>query len=526
MIRNTFFVLTALLIFASCRKKVEWDSNWVLALFQQELNLSKLENDSTLINDNGFYHVQLSRTLVDLDLTNFVKIPDTTIAYTKYLQLGAITINPGFEFMNSVEDHVLQLQDIELKRIHLIGGKIEVALENPVGTAVDIQLILPGATKNGQVLSKNLTIGPKQGGQNGVVNTVLDLSGYEIDLSGTGGTSFNKLQSQVVIKTSLNGTAVTVTNQDGFVVNAKFKDLNISYARGYFGSRIIQETEDFNLDVLKMVQSGVIDIPSTNIRFNIQNGIKMDLAAQLNFLKSTNTANNALQLQGGIIGNNVHVPSATGDWSSYTPGNYSFQFTSSNSNIEQFIEHLGHQYDLNYQLRLNPWGNTTGGWNEIFASSKLRVGLEIDMPLAIGANALVLKDTIDLSIDMSKDKTHISNGILVIEYQNAFPISGNLAVTFLDGQNQVIGNTAMSNGIQSSAFGTLMFNNLQYTKDQVEIPLSKDLLGKMDQIKKAVISAHLNSTNDATANYTMVQIPYGAFLRLKAHAKFVLNTKL
>ena len=525
MKKTTFFLLAALVAFSSCRKKVDWDSDWVLALFQDELTLSKLDNDSTLINDNGYYHVNLSRTLVDLDLANFVTIPDTTISYTKYLNFLSITINPGFEFMNSVEEHLLNLQDIQLKRIQLTSGFIEVKLENPVATPVDITLILPGAIKNGQPLTKILTIGAKTNGQNGIVESVLDLSGYDVDLSGNGGASYNRLQSKVIIKTSTEGSPVTVTNQDGFVVNAKFKDLKVSYARGYFGSRTIQEVDDFKIDQLKMVQSGYVDIPSTQVRFNISNGLKVDIAAQINQLKSTNQSNSIVNLTGGIMNNNVHVPSATGNWSSFTPGNYSFQFTSTNSNVEQFIENLGHLYDVAYQLKLNPWGNTTGGWNEIYTNSRLRVGIEVDMPLSIGMNNLVLKDTIKLDVSMSKDKTHLSEGRLVVQYENAFPVGATLAVTFLDVNHQIVGHTNTMQGIQSSAFGTLTQNNLVYSKGQFEVPMSKEVVGRLSDIKYAILTAHMNTTNDIASSYSMVQIPYGAFLKLKAHAKFVLNTK-
>ncbi len=524
MIKNTGIALLLIIAVWGCRKKVEWESNWVLPLFHHELKLDKLENDSTLVKDGGYYSVQLRRQLIDLNLSNFVSIPDTLIEYVKYLQLTNLQVPPGFEFMNTVQEHRLELQDLQLKNISLASGRIEFSLENPIETSIHIKLILPGVERNGTTLERDYVIGPKTASGNGKISSTIDLTNFRMNLKGIVGNAFNILQSKIIIRTSEAGDPILVTNQDGFVVKARFKDIKLNYAKGYFGNKTFRDIQDFDFDLMRIIQSGTVDLPSTQVKFNIENGIKVDVAAKLDALVSTGAVA-SVPMTGSVMGNTIHIQSATNSGGSLQPYRKSIVFNSSNSNVESFIANLGYKYNINYELKINPFGNLTGGWNEIFENKGIKVGLEVDMPLVIGLNQLVLQDTVPLNVEMTKDKTHVEDGELIIAFENAYPISIGLVLKFLDANNQLIGITNMNDFMPSSVTGTLFSNHLRYAKGELKIPMKSEIVQRISEVKKIVITAKVNTTDNLDGSYNSVQIPYGAFLRLKARAKFQLNTK-
>ena len=49
-------------------------------------------------------------------------------------------------------------------------------------------------------------------------------------------------------------------------------------------------------------------------------------------------------------------------------------------------------------FQINPGGNVSGGYDELFPNSRLKVNLKATMPLSIGVNDLIIKDTFDLKL--------------------------------------------------------------------------------------------------------------------------------
>ncbi len=522
-----FSTLLIVFIFLSCRKeKASWNSNWVLPLVNDSLDVSKFVNDSTLEINSGLYYLNLKRNLYNFSLTDIVKIPDTTIDRTTSLAILSLNVNPGFEFYNTIEEHVLNLQDLELKLIQLNNGVIEFELENPVGTGIYITIELPGATKNGVTLSETFFINGGSQSNPGKIKKVIDLNGYRLDLTGQNGNSFNKLQSRVKIKSDPNGTSVNVTNTHFFRIKAKFKDVKLEYARGYFGSKILQDTTSFNLKELNKIVGGTIDIANANVKLIIENGIKVGGSGSIGFVKNTNYLGNSVLLTGGGINNVFTIDQPLGSFSTLQPTTKEFIFNAGNSNVEQFLENLGAANEIAYKFHINPWGNNTGGWNEVFPQSRLRLAIEAQMPLAIKMDALTIRDTFEMNINQSKDKTHLESGVLQVDLDNAFPFSGQLKLLFLDATGNVIEVVNGTQNIESSLYGTPNNQGLMHKKSSVEVPLNSDVIDKINSVKSIVVEAVFNTPDPSSSTNQMVGIPANAYLGIKAKAKFQLKMKI
>ncbi|MGB0914572.1 MAG: hypothetical protein ACPGVI_00800, partial [Crocinitomicaceae bacterium] len=428
-----YFTLALIVLsIVSCKKnKTVWDTDWSAPLINDTLSLKNLVNDSTISEVGGFYELDLDRTLFDLNLGELIEIPDTTIS-EEFIFAATINLSPGFSFVNSTEEHGLDVDELQLKTIILKEGFIDVKVANPLGTTTIFNVELPGVTKDGITFSNQYSAPPGSNASPGIVEETIDLSGYRMDLTGISGGEFNVLKSQITVSTDPNGPSVPISPAEITKVDATFRGVKVDYARGYFGNKVFSDTSIVDLEALDVVESGALDLPNTSIVFKIENGIKVNAEGNLLTVANENNVANVVSLSNAQIGSSFNIDPATGTWDALVPSEKTIEFNSVNSNIESYLENLGNSHEIGYKIQLNPWGNVTGGWDEIFSSSRLKVKLEANMPLTIGVDDLVLRDTFKLDFSQNEENTNVKSGELLIQASNAFPFSGEIIVFMLD----------------------------------------------------------------------------------------------
>lgn len=506
---------------SSCKKEATvWESDWNAPLVNDTLSLQNLVNDSTLSVSNGYYAVDLTRNLFDLSVNELVQIPDTTIA-KNYISAVNFEVAPGTTFAGSVETYDLQLQDAQLKQITLKEGFIDIRLENPIETITYFIIKLPKVTKDGTTFLQVIPVPPASNGVRGVKEEIIDLSGWTMDLTGENGGSYNKLLADFSAVTDNNGPSAIITDQDVTKVKATFRDVRIFYAHGYFGSVVVSDTTTLKLNELALYQSGLLDISNLSLNFEVENGVKVGALANINLVSNTNALGNTINLAGTNIGNNITINPATGSWDNLSPSNTNVTFNSSNSNIESYFENLGVTHEVGYRFELNPWGNVSGGWDQVFPESKINVKLKAQMPLSIGMEDLVLQDTFDLVLNQDPEKTRIVSGDLILKAKNGFPFDANITL-FLMGENNALLHTIYgSEIIESSQYGILDMNtNVLVQPSEVIFSLSKDVIGNINDVEKVIVRAEMNSPDPITGLNQQMLIPENAFIEVKLKSNF------
>lgn len=525
MKRIALLLLLTLLIFSCKKEDTVWDTDWSAPLINDTLSLNHLVNDSTLDISGGNYVVDLYRTLFDLNVADFVKIPDTTIEQT-FVFSGSLNLSPGFSFVNSVEEHDMNLPGIQLKEVVLKEGYIDVRVENPLPTTTIFTVQLPGVTKNGVTFSNTYYAPPGSQSNPGVTTETINLSGYTLVLTGVSGGESNLLRSVVTVSTDPAGNSVTITPQDITRVKATFRDVGINYARGYFGNELVSDTSEVNLDIMNAVVSGMIDLPATNIVFEITNGIKVGAEGNILVASNTNAQGNTVNLTGGQMGSSFYIDPATGAWSTLNPSVKSITFNSSNSNIEQYLENLGSKHTLGYSMQLNPWGNVSGSYDELFPNSRLTIKMRAQLPLMIGLDDLVLRDTFDITLNQDPEKTHVKSGELILKASNGFPINGSVKILLVNQNNNVISTIIGSQDLQSSLYGTFdTAKNIYICDSEIHFVLTEDAVGQINDVKKIILETAFNTVNPANNQNEQMNIPAGAFLGVKLKSKFVTENR-
>lgn len=520
---NRILIIATLALLAlSCKKKATvWDTDWNMPLINDTLFVDDFVNDSTIQEDPGGYYVLgLDRTLFELGINDFVEIPDTTIQEEFTLAVPSITITPGFSFVNSTEEHELLLNDIQLRKILLKQGKIEMTVKNPIETKAIFTVQLPGVEKDGIPFLYTFTAPAATNTGAGLTSQTIDLEGYEIDLSGLAGTSYNKLQSNITVTSDPLGPSVTMTSSDVTIVDATFKDVKLDYAQGYF-KYAFSDTIQRYFKELDIYNSGILDLPSTSVAFEVENGMKLGAEGLLTFLNGTNSTGGAMGLSNSQIGSSFNIDPATGSWGTLTPSVKTLNFNGSNSNVAQFIENLPSTFNLGYSIDLNPWGNISSGWDEVFPNSRLKLGLKVDMPLMVGMNDLALRDTFALTLEQDFTQTHVESGRFVLDLDNAFPVGGEVQLILLDENDQtleVVSGSTPANGGQFGQYDALA--DLFHANSTVYFDLDEETVTKLNQLEKVIVHVKMNTTDPTSGTSQQMMIPIGAYLGIKLRAEF------
>lgn len=516
-------------VLVSCRKeKAAWESNWTLPLVNDTLDLKNLVTDSILgVNGSGFYQLEINRNIFDVQLADYIEIPDTTVSQ-QYAISGSLNVTAGTSFVNNNKDHNFDLQGAQMKKVRISTGSIKVSVESPIETKTIFTVKLPKAKKNGQAISQTFHAPPGTNENPSVVSNTIDLAGYELDLTGSTGGGFNLLQSQMIIQTDPDGDAVSVNNTDTSKFIIEMKGIRLDYGRGYFGNLVIEDTTDLYVDFLNKITAGNLNLPATSIAFIISNGIKVAGKATLNTLSNTNEiTGNTVALSHPQLGLPFTIEQATGTWDAFFASIRTLLFTSSNSNVEQFIENLGAKQKINFKVELNPQGNTSAGWDEFFPNSKLQVLMKAQMPLSAALTNLTIQDTFAINLANDTEKTHIASGKIKLGVSNAFPLQGEVRMFLLNEANQVVETILGSSEIMSSVYGTApVSGELQKANSTIYFDLNQQTLNQLDQIKKIVVRVVLNTPNPTTQTSDFVTIPEGAYVGLKVNTSFQLENRL
>lgn len=517
------FIVAAALLVGCKREQAVWQSDWQLPLLNDTLTLNQLEDSGYVTVNGGYYELSLDRTLYEVKLSDIVEIPDTTIkgSYPVSINLG---VPPGASFITDTKVTVLDLDDAELKKIRIKSGGVNLRLKNPIEGDVQVIMQFPGVTLNGVTYS-NTFITPAGTNENpGIYTNYFDLSGYEMDLRGPNSDLYNRFQSKIQIKNP-NSTTLQVTTQDTVKYEATFSGVVLDYARGYFGSKIFTDTLTETIDFFNKITDGVIDLPASNLQLEIENGVKLNAKAKITTISNTNNQQSTVDLTHPMIGNWLTINSATGNEQNLNPSVTTLTFDGGNSNMEQYLENHGAKNTIGFEMQLNPWGNVSGGWDEIFPQSALKVKLKGDMPLAIGLDNVVLRDTFDFSFQQNLDESHVSSGVIWLKATNAFPLSAQVTLYLMDANGGVIGTLNASDIVASSVYGQVV-NGILQKQSYVEFDIQESITSQLNDVKQLAMKVTMNTPNAMTNQSEQVQIPEGAFFGVKVGAKLKLEAHI
>lgn len=413
------------LLFVSCKKEpTTWNAWNAVPIADGRLHLHDLITDTTItIGADLAYRLTGTYRLLEFDPTAYITIPDTSIIRDLSIPI-TISVMPGGEFINDIEETKFTDIDAELTELKIHTGKIAYTISNTVPEDLIVTYEIPGSLLNGNPLKYIRTV-PAGTPTNPTVTTGdVILDGAFVNLRGTNGNDYNIIQSQVKVQVSPTGSTVTVGPSNVIRVEVEYKDMVPEYVRGYFGNlATTEQSAGDTLELFKSILAGSILIDEAYANLKISNGIGADAQVNILSLEGKNSKlGTSTALNHSVVGNPMNFNRSQENGGNPIAWNTNIAINHTNSNITSFVGMLPDLMAYQVSFELNPLGNISGHNDFYYKGYPFAVDLEIDAPLKAGINGLILFDTLSIQ-NIGELDQWVETAILDCEISNAFPIS-------------------------------------------------------------------------------------------------------
>lgn len=493
MKKNTLFlVIVAVLAFSCKKEETRWDTAWEAPLVYGHLTINDMiPAEYTETNSDGYLSLVIHEPVFSFSIDTLIELPDTTVIEKTAIGIPSIEVTPSF-IQESVYDQAWNLGDIELKKVIIGAGVIETKMENIWPGKTSLTLEMPNVTREGEAFEH---IYYMEAGSAEVPSTdeaIFDMSNYHMDLRGVDGLDYNTLGVNVTIESNEETDSYVITSVDSNTIGFTFRDMVPQYAMGYFGQYMFTDTMSMSLPPFKKVVAGSIDLDSIDMTLTVKNGFNLIAQAKITKLTGINTRNNNLsELDFPNKNTTLNIDPASGGLYDYVPSEYPLVVNNTNSNILEFLENLSDSLLVGYEMKINPFGNTTGGTDEFFPNSKMELFLDGEFPMNLGANDLTIQDT--FNIDWTNPGNIEANeASIMVSYQNGFPMGADSKFYLLDEAGVIIDSIIGSNAIQSGIYTEETFETTA-TAGNVTFSLTENQLTSLELASKVVMRIIFNS---------------------------------
>lgn len=488
--KQTLFILSAIVLLASCKKeKTSWTTDWSAPLVHGELTLNDLiPPEYSTTNSDNYLSIIYNETAVGISLDTLVTLPDTSITNKTALAFPVVTVNPGFTWSDAY-DQLYDLGDIEIKKVICKGGTVTFTLRSPWPGKTLMTMDFPKIIKDGVPFLKSYPLEAGSQANPSIEVDAIDMSGYLMDLTGVSGDLFNTLSGTFILESNETSLTYDVTNQDSVEYEVAFSDVQVDYAQGYFGTHFISDTTSFGLSFMDKILSGTIDIDSIDMTLKIKNGFNLVALAKITLLRGINSkTGSTVDLTFPDLGNSLNINPATGEFYNWQYSEYPLSINNSNSNIAAFIENMSDSIMVGYEIHINPYGNVTGGNDEIFPGSTFDLDVDGEFPVDFGANALTLTDTFDFSYAGNSSYTG-EGATITLAYVNGFPLGATATIYMLDETDAVLTTITGTSAINSGLYNSTDYSTTPTSGDVIFTLSSGDILNLEATKRMALIVA-------------------------------------
>jgi len=434
---------------------------------------------------------------------------------------------PNQSIVNQTNDVTFSFNDRKFTYIDARSGFLHISISNSVPQPLYLQYTLVGAfNKLGQPLTEYTTVGQATANGPAVVDTLLDITGYSINLTGKNGSSFNTYTQRVITNLDSTGQTQHITLADS--LNVKYELINIkpNYIKGYMGRDTVTTIDSSAFNFLSLFKSGSLDLQSVNMNFSVSNDIGVDGRIKINSLKAISPINGTKVLTSTLLGQPLNIKRAT-DFP-LTPAVTTYSLNNSNSNIKDLLGILPNQLDYDIQVKTNVNGNTNQYRDFAYLQSGLTVSLNAEVPLSLIANNLILKDTIQFNLANTQTNVNgISDGIINVIAENKYPIGAVLTLIVYDGSWVPLDTLAFNKTI-SAGLTDATCRVRQPVQSVLQEYVDDNRMNKLKQGQHAVVTADFSTVSGSPScngQHLKIYSDYTIGITLSAKFNYKVNTK-
>lgn len=445
----------------------------------------------------------------------------------------AIARFPAQDLISSAQEITQTIADRKFTFVECKTGQLDVEFKSSIQEKIRLTYQLKGAyNKFGRGINAVTDIFPALPGQTQTVRQSYDLSGYSIALTGTDGSKFNTYTQIIIARIDSSGILREITSSDSVEISYTLRNIRPNYIKGYAGRDTIKFNGSSPFDVARIFSNSApnaIDFQEAKLSIGIENGLGLEANAKINFLKGTNIGGNQITLTDfsptPVIGNLLTVLRAR-DFP-LRPTSQRFEVNSSSSNVKDFITNLPNKIDYDVEIKTNPRGNLQTYDNFAYSDSRLKVNLDLTIPLKVKANNLVLLDTFDFKLgNTPQELDNIKDGQLFLITYNKFPMKANIDLIVYD-ENWNVVDTLLKDYALEPADVDANCKAQIAKKNVVPIPMPTDRVRKIYPARFGIVNARFNTqSGNGNCNNQFFTIYYDYYLDTKITAQFTYRQKL
>ena len=476
----------------SCKRTepTSWDADVQGPLAYGRLSLANILSDTLLsADDDGLWHVLLDENLTDFNLDSIVQIPDTSIT-KEYPLFVAGDFPQGFALPISPTQEIrLQLPVVQLKEVHIKSGQLKYRVHSPVDGYLNCSFNIPGLTSNGVPQSLQVQTQPPVANGEFIAEGVLDLSGFELDLTGESGTSFNRIAASFTVIVDANAPEPAhVSAGDVIELEMLFVEPKVSYARGYFGTHEYALDEAIDFSAVANMPQGLLNLDGTSMQFTIRNAVGVDAQIDFNEISNWNeSTQTSVALDYAPLFAPINITRAEDQGGNVQAYEYTYDLHATNSNLDVFLENLPTRFNLQGDVRINPLGNVSDANDFIYTDDALQARMKMDIPLRLGMQNLHISDTLHLT---NSEQDIPLDGTLVLWMQNGFPLEASVSLYIIEnGQRVVLGEQL----IVPAAVPTSIVSAPTPSQTWLEIAVTPELLAKVNATNPLLLDVMLQT---------------------------------
>jgi len=453
------FAFCWLIVLSACTPETtQWESEWLAPLAKSRLTLQQLTGDTLLkANESDQLVLRYRGDVLDLALDTLAKLDAIASADTFAWNFGQIMIPPNVAIPLDPIEIRFNIPDAEVVYALLKSGSADITFKSKIPRKVRFTYSIPLATKNGQPLRFEDELPAWDGGPNPQTFTrSFPLGGYALDLRGQELTSSNRIHISVVPTIAAGEDSLLLTqNMELFSVENELKGLEASFLKGALATHELDiQLDTLNLDLLKNVQAGILDLESAQLQLSLINTLGAELRIRPAKLSATNSrTGESLNLQHSLVGSTVFLDRATEGVANAvpTPSRADWYINDQNSNLVPWLELLPDQLIFDLGITVNPLGNTAGLQDFIYPAYLPQLRVDAEVPIKFSLQDLKLQDTIDADLAQIQELNHLVEGEIRLRALNQFPMEMTLHLIALDANTHILDTLMLNQRIDAAA---------------------------------------------------------------------------
>ncbi len=444
----------------------------------------------------------------------------------------AIACFPSQDLISTDQEITQSIGERKFTYVDCKSGELEVDISSSIQEKLRLTYKLKGAYNIfGRGIQAISDIPPALNGVPQTITQTYDLSGFAINLTGSDGSKFNTYTQIILAHIDSTGILREITSDDSLFIIYKLKNIKPNYIKGYAGRDTIlfAGSSPFSFSNLFSGNApNALDFKTVDVSLEVDNGLGVDGNIRINSLSSTNANGNKVTLfdnsPNSILGKTLNINRAT-DFP-LIPAKQEFSINSTSSNIKDFLINLPNQVDYDIEIKTNPGGNKFTYDDFAYLDSKLKVNLNLSIPLDVKADNLKLRDTFDFKLGNSpKEIDNINDGILYLITYNKFPMQAKLNLIAYDSLGNVL-DTLLNNIYVPAAETDQNCRANTAKKSVIPINLPTERIKNLFNVRKAVLTATFDTkTNNPVCdgNYYKIYFDYKLDAKITAHFNYRLK---